>query len=352
MEQESGKHKQQPASTMALGRELFGAREQRGMSIEDVARALNLSPRHISALESDDYESLSGPTYIRGYLRGYAQLLDLDADALIRRYNEAHRVSQETPELGSLTPPVQASSNDGLVKLGTVVVAGLVLGLAVIWWMGREETPPPPVPQAAVPSAPEQMVAQEPNDVALLGDGAAADSIAMEPGGTEAPAADATLSRSAPPSAVPSAGVTTPASEKPLTTPAAPLRPATGVPPGVAAQAPASAAKPVVPTAPATDSAAISPTAPRVKLIVHTAEESWIDIRDARQSKLLYETLPAGRTVTVEGVAPLNVFLGNAEAVTVDYNGSPYDITPFRRGQIARFTLPPPRRGNTGLLGP
>jgi len=56
--------------------------------------------------------------------------------------------------------------------------------------------------------------------------------------------------------------------------------------------------------------------------------------------------------VTVEGVAPLNVFLGNAEAVTVDYNGSPIDITPFRRGQIARFTLPLTRNGSSGLLGP
>jgi cytoskeleton protein RodZ len=41
----------------------------------------------------------------------------------------------------------------------------------------------------------------------------------------------------------------------------------------------------------------------------------------------------------VEGVAPLSVFLGNVEGVRVELNGQPYDVSPYRRGDVARFTV-------------
>jgi cytoskeleton protein RodZ len=68
-------------------------------------------------------------------------------------------------------------------------------------------------------------------------------------------------------------------------------------------------------------------------------QESWIDIRDARQVKLLYETVPAGRTVALEGVAPVSVFLGNAAGVRLEYNGRSFDVVRHKRGMVARFTL-------------
>jgi cytoskeleton protein RodZ len=79
-----------------------------------------------------------------------------------------------------------------------------------------------------------------------------------------------------------------------------------------------------------------------VKLTLVTTQDSWAEVRDARQNRLLYETVPAGRTVVLEGAAPLNVFLGNVEGVSVEFNGKPYDTTPHRRGSIARFALGEP----------
>ena len=67
--------------------------------------------------------------------------------------------------------------------------------------------------------------------------------------------------------------------------------------------------------------------------MLHAEQDSWVDIRDARQVKLLYETVPAGRTVTLEGVAPVSVFLGNAAGVRLDY------VARHKRGMMARFTL-------------
>ena len=49
--------------------------------------------------------------------------------------------------------------------------------------------------------------------------------------------------------------------------------------------------------------------------------------------------MPAGRSVTLEGVAPVSVFLGNAAGVRLDYNGQDVDIGRYLRGMMARFTL-------------
>ena len=82
-----------------------------------------------------------------------------------------------------------------------------------------------------------------------------------------------------------------------------------------------------------------TPNAPTSQLVLYVHEDSWADVRDAQQRRLLYETIPAGRVVSVNGVAPLSVFLGNVEGVTVEFNGKPYDALRHKRGQVARFTL-------------
>lgn len=65
------------------GQQLRLAREKRGLSLDDVTTETNLSPKYLKALEEDDYASLPGLAFARGYARRYAQLVDLDGSALI-----------------------------------------------------------------------------------------------------------------------------------------------------------------------------------------------------------------------------------------------------------------------------
>ncbi|MDO9063656.1 MAG: helix-turn-helix transcriptional regulator, partial [Sulfuricella sp.] len=65
------------------GKVLAEAREKLGLSVVEVARQLRLSPRQIEALEADDHASLPGKTFLRGFLRNYAKLLQLDPDPLL-----------------------------------------------------------------------------------------------------------------------------------------------------------------------------------------------------------------------------------------------------------------------------
>lgn len=303
------------------GQTLRQARLDLRLAPEDVAQMLKLAPRQILALEDDDFASLPGPTYVKGYLRGYAQLLGLKPEPVVEAFN---RLSVPAPkvDLAKLSPEPQLGSDHHLVRIVSVGVVVVIFGLALAWWFGRSEQPAPlPVALSPAPSNAEGPVL--PADP----DKAAATESAAEPTATPAPGATPGEQKLAP------AVQTAPA-------PVAPPRVATVTPAPAPAPTAREAPQPVVPApAPA------APAGPRVKLTLITSQDSWAEVRDARQNKLLYETVPAGRTVVLEGAAPLNVFLGNAEGVSVEFNGKPYDTTPHRRGPIARFALDAPAAG-------
>lgn len=65
------------------GQRLREAREAQNLSREQVAHQLNQEVSTIEALEEDDYTRLPGKTYILGYLRSYARLLQLPENEII-----------------------------------------------------------------------------------------------------------------------------------------------------------------------------------------------------------------------------------------------------------------------------
>jgi cytoskeleton protein RodZ len=309
------------------------ARQDLHLAPEDVAQLLHLSVRQVVALEQDDYKNLPGPTYVRGYLRSYAQLLGLVPEKIIESYNAAI-AAVKSPAPSRPAAPRQVSSGDRLVKIGTVTIAAVVLGLAYAWWRNPAETPPvlsrTQAPVAAVPAA--------------------------APAATAAPAGEAAAAQlraaSVPAPAQPSrpAAAAVPAPELlPGGDAGATHRPAAAAPVMISGMilnvAPAEPAKPASAAAPHLDRALarqptdVPPDAPRAHLVLYAEQECWADVRDAGDNKLLYENIPAGRRVTIEGAAPLRVFLGNADGVRVEYNGKHFDISRYKRGQVARFTL-------------
>ena len=72
-----------PAGSAAAGALLRAARESAGLSLDAVAQQLKLAPRQVKALEDDDFALLPGRTFVRGFVRNYARLVRLDADAVL-----------------------------------------------------------------------------------------------------------------------------------------------------------------------------------------------------------------------------------------------------------------------------
>lgn len=68
----------------SVGHVLRNARLARKMSIEDVSRQLRLSVQQIEAIEKEDYEKLPGRTFLRGFVRNYANLVQLDPTPILQ----------------------------------------------------------------------------------------------------------------------------------------------------------------------------------------------------------------------------------------------------------------------------
>ncbi len=294
------------------GKLLGETRRQLGLEPDNVAQILHLSVRQIEALEADDYDSLPGPTYIRGYLRSYSQLLNIQTDSVIDSYNEAIG-GWKTTTYSGLAVERQISSNDNIVRLGTMGVIGVVFGLAIVWWLGEDDTDtvvPAPTEVAAVLSNGNEDII--PNPV------------------VEMPAPTETMTSVVPMESM-SVAMTEPA--KPEETLKLPPEKDTNT------QQPASVDKATTQTVTVARTNPTVVSGARAKLVLRTDGTSWADIRDANDNKLLYETVAAGRVITVEGEAPLQVFLGSANAVSLELNGVAYDFSQFRRGLTARFIV-------------
>ena len=69
----------------SFGSALRRTREQKGISLDDIAGETRLSRRYLLALEDEAIHKLPGGTYNRAYLRTYAGYLGLDAEWLVRR---------------------------------------------------------------------------------------------------------------------------------------------------------------------------------------------------------------------------------------------------------------------------
>ena len=81
------------------GEQLRNARQGYRWSVEDVAANLNLTVEMVRALESGDTEALPGPTFVRGYLRAYARLMEIDESTVLAGADDAQGES-----IGSVVP--------------------------------------------------------------------------------------------------------------------------------------------------------------------------------------------------------------------------------------------------------
>ena len=120
------------------GAHLRQAREAANMSIAEVADALFLHPDKIEALESDAFEPLAAPTFVRGYLRGYARLLGLPSAPILEMYD---RQGFGPPPLALETSePKQAHTSDLPIRLATYAVGAVLVLLVGLWWWSQRDT--------------------------------------------------------------------------------------------------------------------------------------------------------------------------------------------------------------------
>jgi transcriptional regulator with XRE-family HTH domain len=116
-----------------LGEFLRRERELRHISLDDVAERTKISRRYLEAIEEERYDRLPGETFVRGFIRSYAQSVGLDPEDTLIIYNQA-RMGQEVPPLRTeRSSPARRAWNGRsllwLLVVGVVIVGGVLVSV-------------------------------------------------------------------------------------------------------------------------------------------------------------------------------------------------------------------------------
>lgn len=295
---------------------LAAERSAQGLAVGDIARQLKLSARQVEALERDDYDAFAGMVFVRGFLRNYAKLLDVDPEPLVAM---TYASGAEPPPMAPL-PVVEQTAAARVAGpgrgwlLGAVVLIALVV--AAIFEGRQREAPRVVFEPAPAPGSAQSAESPPPQREA------ARNALELAP---PAPAPGSPQHAESPP---PAAGA--PATVDPVPTAV------------VAAPAASPAAEEAAPAAvePAT---AVSPDAPAAAdekpLRLAFDGASWVEVKDSAGAVIFSQLNEAGTEQIVRGRAPLSVVIGNAHNVRLSYGDRSVDLGPHTNVDVARLVL-------------
>jgi cytoskeletal protein RodZ len=137
-----------------IGETLREARMRRRIDMTEVETATKIRGKYLRALENEEWDLLPGPTFVKSFLRTYAEYLGLDARLLVEEYRQRY----ERPAAQDLTPFSAARRQPGrrpprrarLAAAGPVlvIVIGAVVLVGFFWVLGTlgndDETPAGP----------------------------------------------------------------------------------------------------------------------------------------------------------------------------------------------------------------
>ena len=137
------------------GEALRSAREQSGLSLQDVSQRLKMPVRVLQALEAGQWNQSGGAVFVRGQLRSYGRLLKLDVEPFLAQ-SEAVVAPPAVLVSHSHTPRLQYVF-ESFKRRAVYVVLTLVIATPV-WMALRSSADPAPEPAMAsldvVPAAP------------------------------------------------------------------------------------------------------------------------------------------------------------------------------------------------------
>ena len=306
-----------------LGQYLSSLREERGLSIEEMARVTRVAPRYLQALESEDLTALPAPVFTKGYIRAYCQALGVHADEALGRYPGGAAVAATTPAPVTTDRASNGRRGRGTLLVSFALLVGFGLALFVVALYLQSGRPEVGKRHAAVPAAGD---AATPTPVA---DGAPPARVSSPPprSTTESPAV-----ASAPPAAPAAPAVPTPAARAPEAKVPSPS-PAESRPAGDGL-----ASAVIVSTTPVLRlGTVVSP----YRLIARTSESTWLRVR-TEDGRNIEETIPPGEVREWISNRPFVLTVGNAGGITLELNGQTLPPLGARGTVVGNLVLPPP----------
>jgi len=149
-----------------VGERLKAAREEKGLSLEDVAAQTRIPQRHLASIETGDWENLPAATYTIGFAKSYASAVGLDRVEIGNQLREemgGQRFANNSADVFEAADPARTMPK--WLVLGAI--AAVVVLIAVMSWLNNrsleqpEETtnvaaaatgPASPAPRPAAPA--------------------------------------------------------------------------------------------------------------------------------------------------------------------------------------------------------
>jgi helix-turn-helix protein len=122
----------------SIGETLRDARMRQRLDISDVEMRTKIRAKYLRALENEEFGMLPGPTFVKTFLRTYAETLGLDPHVLVEEYRASYEGGDEL-ELQPLGPPSVAARDRyyrgprlGAGSVALLVLVGIVAVLVAI----------------------------------------------------------------------------------------------------------------------------------------------------------------------------------------------------------------------------
>jgi hypothetical protein len=124
----------------SIGETLREARMRQRLDIADVEQRTKIRAKYLRALENEEFGMLPGPTFVKTFLRTYAEMLGLDPHVLVEEYR-ANYEGEDELELQPLGPPAAIRRDrprgpslgpGALALLVLVVVVGVLVAIGLV----------------------------------------------------------------------------------------------------------------------------------------------------------------------------------------------------------------------------
>jgi cytoskeleton protein RodZ len=128
-----------------IGETLREARMRRRIDMAEVESATKIRAKYLRALENEEWGLLPGPTFVKTFLRTYAEYLELDARSLVEEY----KLRYERPAHGEAAPfaglggprsrqprPRPRRRSRAAFGPAAVVVVGVLVVLGALYLLG------------------------------------------------------------------------------------------------------------------------------------------------------------------------------------------------------------------------
>jgi cytoskeleton protein RodZ len=127
-----------------IGNSLREARLRQGLEFPEIEHATKIRSKYLRALEDEQFDVLPAQTYVKGFLRTYAEYLGLDGQLYVDEYNSRYVGGEEESPLRASQSP--AGGRERRIQSGVVfaVLGGIAVVTALViaaWKFGGGSNP-------------------------------------------------------------------------------------------------------------------------------------------------------------------------------------------------------------------